>query len=100
MKASEWAFHRIKEAFELVAQGARQNRRALCKRSCIIAPAAGQGGFMMSYLCPHCNSFPMEDYVWWVSGENTCQVVVRNLWTEVRLEATKQAFSLANCGKF
>ena len=23
----------------------------------------------MSYLCPHCSSFPMEDYVWWVSGE-------------------------------
>ena len=22
----------------------------------------------MSYLCPHCNSFPSEDYVWWVSG--------------------------------
>ena len=21
----------------------------------------------MSYLCPHCNSFPLEDYVWWVS---------------------------------
>ena len=22
----------------------------------------------MSYLCPHCNSFPLEDFVWWVSG--------------------------------
>ena len=22
----------------------------------------------MSYLCPHCNSFPLEDYIWWVSG--------------------------------
>ena len=22
----------------------------------------------MSYLCPHCNSFPLEDYVWWVPG--------------------------------
>ena len=22
----------------------------------------------MSRLCPHCNSFPVEDYVWWVSG--------------------------------
>ena len=22
----------------------------------------------MSYMCPHCNSFPMEDCVWWVSG--------------------------------
>ena len=22
----------------------------------------------MSYLCPNCKSFPLEDYVWWVSG--------------------------------
>ena len=22
----------------------------------------------MSFLCPHCNSFPLQDYVWWVSG--------------------------------
>ena len=29
----------------------------------------------MSYLCPHCNNFPMEDYVWWVSGRKG-----RNNW--------------------
>ena len=23
---------------------------------------------MISYLCPHCNSLPMEDHIWWVSG--------------------------------
>ena len=22
----------------------------------------------MSYLCPNCNSFPLEDHVWWVSA--------------------------------
>ena len=22
----------------------------------------------MSYFCPNCNSSPLEDYVWWVSG--------------------------------
>ena len=27
----------------------------------------------MSYLCPHCNSFPLEDYVWWVSGGKTAK---------------------------
>ena len=58
----------------------------------IIAPVGGQGGVTMSYLCPHCNSFPLEDYVWWVSGRETYKLVVRNLWREVRLEATKQAF--------
>ena len=25
----------------------------------------------MSYLCPHCNRFPLEVYVWWVSGEKS-----------------------------
>ena len=37
----------------------------------IIAPVGGQGGVTMSYLCPNCNSFPLEDYVWWVSGRKT-----------------------------
>ena len=27
----------------------------------------------MSYLCPHCTSFPLEDHVWWVSaGKKHC----------------------------
>ena len=34
----------------------------------------------MSYLCPHCNSFPMEDYVWWVSAGISVQLgVVRSV---------------------
>ena len=38
----------------------------------IIAPVGGQGGVTMSYLCPNCNSFPLEDYIWWVTaGRNT-----------------------------
>ena len=35
----------------------------------IISPAGGQRGVTMSYLCPHGNSFPMDDHVWWVSAE-------------------------------
>ena len=40
----------------------------------IIAPVGGQGEVTMSYLCPHCNSFPMEDYVWWVSAGKSVQL--------------------------
>ena len=29
----------------------------------IIAPVGGQGGVTMSYLCPNCNGFLLEDYV-------------------------------------
>ena len=28
-----------------------------------------QGCVTMSYLCPHCSGFPMEDYVWWSLGD-------------------------------
>ena len=39
----------------------------------IIAPAGGQGGVTLSYLCPNCTKFPLEDYMWWVSaGKKHC----------------------------
>ena len=70
------AFDKIKEAFELVAQDGAKNMsivQAIMLRGTdylrrIIAPVGGQGGVTMSHLCPNCNSFPLEDYVWWVSG--------------------------------
>ena len=76
MKAAEWAFDRIKEAFEKVAKDEARKLstvQELMMRSAdylrrIIAPAGEQGDVAMSYLCPHCHSFHMEDYVWWVSG--------------------------------
>ena len=38
----------------------------------IIAPVGGQGGVTMLYLCPNCNSFRLEDCVWWVTaGKST-----------------------------
>ena len=66
----------------------------------VIASVGGQGGATMTYLCPNCKSFLLEDYVCWVSGAKTYEVVVRNLWVKVRLEATEQAFGRANWGKF
>ena len=68
VKAMEWAFDRIKEAFDQVAQDEAENIRIVQEtmiRSTdylrrIIAPAGGQGGVTMSYLCPHCNSFPWK----------------------------------------
>ena len=75
MKASEWAFDRIKEAFDLVAQDEARKVSVVQEimfKSIdylwrIIAPVGGQGGVTTSYLCPNCNRFPLEDYVWWVS---------------------------------
>ena len=76
MKVSEWPFDRIEEAFEKVAKDEARELSTVQEIMIIstdylrriIAPAAKHGGVAMSYLCPHCNSFPMEDYVWWVSG--------------------------------
>ena len=74
MKASEWAFDIIREAFEKVAQDEAvkvsivQEIMLTDYLRRIISPVGGQGGVTMSYLCPHGNSFPLEDYLWWVSG--------------------------------
>ena len=33
----------------------------------VIAPVGGLGGVTLSYVCPQCNCFPLENYSWWVS---------------------------------
>ena len=76
MKTSKWAFDKIKEAFELVAQDEAEKVSIVQEIMLgstdflrrIIASVGGRGGVTMSHLCPHCTSFPLEDYVWWVSG--------------------------------
>ena len=77
--ATEWVFDRTQEAFEKVAKNEARKLSSVQKimlRStdylrCVIAPPGWQGGVTLSYLCPHCNSFPLEDDVWWVSGGKT-----------------------------
>ena len=34
----------------------------------ITAPNGGAGGATLSYVCPHCHCFPLEDHIWWVSA--------------------------------
>ena len=60
MKASEEA-EKVSIVQEIMLKSTDYLRR-------IIAPVGGHGRVTMSYLCPHCNSFPSEEYVWWVSG--------------------------------
>ena len=63
----------------------------------IIAPAGWQGSVTMSYLCPLCNSFPLEDNVWWVSaGKKHTSWWLCDQWRKIWLEATKQAAGGAN----
>ena len=76
MKASEWAFDSIEEAFDLVAKDEVKKmsfvQEIMLKSTDslrrIIALVGGLGGVLMSYLCPN---FPLEDYVWWVSAGKT-----------------------------
>ena len=42
----------------------------------IIVPVEGQGGVTLSYVCPHCHRYPLEEAV---------QLVVRCVWRPVRL---------------
>ena len=72
VKVSDWASEITKEAFEKVAKDEARKLstvQEILVRSTdylrrIIAPAGWQGGVTMSYFSPHCDSFPMEDYVW------------------------------------
>ena len=67
-KATEWALDTIQEAFEKVAKDEARKlstvQEAMLRSTDflrrIIAPAGGQGGVTMSYLCPHCNIFPWK----------------------------------------
>ena len=43
----------------------------------IIVPVEGQGGVTLSYVCPHCHRFPLEDHIWWFSsghGKKRCSL--------------------------
>ena len=75
--ATEWFLERICEASEKAAkdeaaslsvvQGILLRSTDFLRR--IIAPGGGQGGVTLSYVCPHCNSFLLEDHIWWVTTE-------------------------------
>ena len=90
VKATGCAFDRIKEAFEQVAQdeaGKLSIVQEVMIRSTdylrrIIAPAGGQGGVTMSYLCPNCKSFPLENYIWWENIQIGGAQFVENNTTE------------------
>ena len=57
-------------AFEHCAGDLRKSKDFLRR---IIAPVGGLGGVALSYICPQCNSFPLEDFFWWVStGKKQC----------------------------
>ena len=50
----------------------------------IIALASGVGSVTLSYVCPHCRCFPLEDHIRWVSpghGDgNNRKTKQRNWW--------------------
>ena len=76
MKASEWAFDRgvrlgSKEEVEKMSIVQEIMLKSTDYLRRIIAPVGEQGGVTMSYLWPNCNSFPLADYVWWVSAGRT-----------------------------
>ena len=82
ISAAEWAFERMREAFEQVAkyEARRINivQRIQLKStdSCRVSSRQpeGQGGVTLSYLCTNCNSFLLEDFMWWVSaGKKHCR---------------------------
>ena len=104
--ATEWAFERIREAFE--KSGKRGGRkiehrtknhveeyRLLSAHHC--AQQEDKGGVTLSYLCPNCNSFLLEDYVWWVSaGKKHCTWWCAICGEKIWLDSAQQAAGGAN----
>ena len=74
-KSSEWTLERIREACEKVAKdeiGCLGLVQEILRKSTdflrrVIAPVGGMGAVTLSYVCPDCNSFPLEDNTWFVS---------------------------------
>ena len=73
--SSDWTLERTGEAYEkaakdeigwlsIVLENVRKSTDFLRR---VIALVAGMGGVTLSYICPHCNSCPWENYVWCVS---------------------------------
>ena len=52
-----------------------------CTAERIIAPVGGKGGVTLSFIGPHCNSFPPQDVG--IDGEETLQLVVCNQWRKI-----------------
>ena len=77
-KSSEWTLERLREAYEKVARdeiGRMGFVQEILRKSTdflrrVIALVGGMGGVTMSYICPHCSSFHLEDYSWWDSTEH------------------------------
>ena len=102
-KSSVWAFEGIREACEKVAKdeiGRLGTVQEILGKSTdflrrIIAAVDGMAGVTLSYVCPHCNSFRLDDYIRWVSsGETTerkaLQLVLCGLWRPLRMESAQQ----------
>ena len=49
-----------------IAQDILRNNTDFVRR--IIAPNGGVGGITLSYVCPHCRCFPLENCTWWVTS--------------------------------
>ena len=94
VKATEWAFDRVKQAFEQVAQDEARKMsiaQEIMIRSTdyvrrITAPVGGQGGVTMSCLCPHCNSFFLGKTTFGgLKGKKEAHdLVVCDMWREIR----------------
>ena len=80
VSATEWVFEKVAKdeaGSPSIVQGITPKSLDFLRR--IIAPAGGQGGVTLSYNCPRCNSFPLEDFLVGIYWQEALQLVMRNL---------------------
>ena len=83
-KACEWAEFlnkdRLNASITRMLQGGGARRRGsegpfatdLAEEH--VLPEADHGAVTLSYVCPHCHRYPLEDHIWWVSWEHESPV--------------------------
>ena len=98
-KGSRRLFESDKSDFE-DCLGQRGNHiRTTCS---IIVSDTESGSLTLSYVCPHCGLFPIEDFIWWVNeehGETPCSIFVTLGWirTSVNSQASEERKAHDRC---
>ena len=105
VKATDWAFDRIREAFEQLAQDEAAQlsivQELMIRKHGLLATHHRVSGWARRrydvILVPALQQFPFGRLnLVGIRERRAHQLVVRELWREIRSEATKQAFGRTN----
>ena len=69
-RLSAWTSAKLQECHSEVKQDDERNSIVQQIQQRTTVPVEGQGWVTLSFVCPHCHRYPVEDYIWWVSTKH------------------------------